>query len=159
MKRLLAYLFIILGLGLTFNVKAESKRYYCVHKDAKSRSSILQMYPEIFKKSKADYFRVQSKANCGYGNNDTFIRVRASEYDSLTRYFKRQQLREKYYKPDTKKEKGKLFKREMGVDIPYMRGSTVTLKYKKKWFSKTCRELSRKRKKKTNLYKFLKIKW
>ncbi|MDB2580590.1 hypothetical protein N9X57_04365 [Candidatus Pelagibacter bacterium] len=100
MKRLLAYLFIVLGLGLTFSVNAEAKRYYCVHKDAKSTTSILQMYPEIFKKSKADYFRVQSKANCGYGNNNTFINVSASKYERLTKYFKRQQLREKYYKPD-----------------------------------------------------------
>ena len=33
MKRLLAYLFIILGLGLTFSLNANSKTYYCVPKN------------------------------------------------------------------------------------------------------------------------------
>ena len=32
MKRLLAYLFIVLGLGLMFSVNVEAKTYYCVNK-------------------------------------------------------------------------------------------------------------------------------
>ena len=32
MKRLLAYLFIVFGLGLTFSVNADAKDYYCINK-------------------------------------------------------------------------------------------------------------------------------
>ena len=49
MKRLLAYLFIVLGLGLTFNVNANSQsdgndNFFCVEADENSNSDILQKY-------------------------------------------------------------------------------------------------------------------
>ena len=40
MKRLLAYLFIVLGLGLTFNVYAEAKYNYCVPRNLESLYSL-----------------------------------------------------------------------------------------------------------------------
>ena len=47
MKRLLAYLFIVLGLGLTFNVSAKADNY-CIPKKAENHFNSIYIWEECY---------------------------------------------------------------------------------------------------------------
>ena len=206
MKRLLAYLFIVLGFGLTFNVSANAKEqkipisycegrlyygenciYYYYKKfafgETKLKSTILKSQPirANIKKLCLNYSRLKAsslKTSSIIANeyraiykrhpkrgsaripgdltypislnpntkdllfqtngecinvdrpNDKFINLTIQSSSSKP-YNGWAIIKEPSQTQIAKKEKGKLFKREMGVDIPYMRESTVTLKYKR----------------------------
>jgi hypothetical protein len=90
MKRLLAYLFFIFGLGLTFNVSAETKpewadKYkYCLKKDFKGSlydlNSIGQIYPCSTKEYEIDYITYDKMT------------------DARNKIAKSEKLRKNYYK-------------------------------------------------------------
>ena len=93
MKRLLTYLFIVLGLGLTFNVSVEAASYYCVHESVKSKDRIQKIGRiTLYEKSMANYFRLSSRPSCYFGSDGKFKKVSSKKYGSLFDYFKYRQL-------------------------------------------------------------------
>jgi hypothetical protein len=90
MKRLLAYLFILLGLGLTFSVNANAYiKAYCVLNEFNENSLMNQKFlklkvTDIFNGYHLDHKGKKIK-NCGNGKK--FRKVTIREYDNLRKIF------------------------------------------------------------------------
>ena len=112
MKRLQAYLFIVLGLGLFFNVDTEAANNFCVHKSVKSKKHIDKISLErILKQPMATKFRILFKPNC-YTSEGDFKKVSKKKYNSLFDHYKIRQSLAKAKdnrKKEQKKEKSETF--------------------------------------------------
>ncbi|MDA9743585.1 caspase family protein [Candidatus Pelagibacter sp.] len=79
MKRLLAYLFIIIGFGLVFNFKAQAEYYYCVNGDVSSVRNIQKKFEnnKDFINGTPSYYLFYK----GYKNFDNYNYVCSGKYN------------------------------------------------------------------------------
>jgi len=102
MKRLLGYLFIVLGLGLAFNVNAEAK-VYCVEVLINER---INDFDKSYVNNENQFFY---NSNGGGACIESFMTVTKTRYDLLLNLFSKQELKFKKEPSQTQKVAKKVY--------------------------------------------------